>query len=291
MLIKENEPLRNYSTFKIGGLARYFVVAKSKEEILEAMNFAKEKSLPYFVFGGGSNILFRDEGYKGVAIKNQNSKIKIQNDNSKFKIVEIGAGNLLSQAISFSIENGLTGLEWGVGIPGTIGGCVAGNCGAYGHSISELVGKVKTLEKEYLNKECGFVYRGSKFKNSDNKEAILEIELNLKKGEVEKSREKIKNILADRKGKIPQYPSVGCIFKNFKSQNSNLKHISARSLIEQCGLAGRREGDAQISELQPNFIVNLGSATSKDVLSLVKLCKEKVKEKFNLDSEEEIVII
>ncbi|MBI4692050.1 MAG: UDP-N-acetylmuramate dehydrogenase [Candidatus Terrybacteria bacterium] len=290
--VKENEPLKNHSTFRIGGLARYFAVAKTKEEILEVINFAKEKNLPYFVFGRGSNILFRDESFDGLAIKIENWKLKIENSN-----VIVGSGVLFSELILKSVEAGLTGLEWGAGIPGTVGGCVAGNCGAYGHNISESVEKVITLDKEYSKEECGFLYRDSKFKNqpTGEKEIILEIELKLEKGDKEKSKEEIKKILIDRKEKNPPYPSIGCIFKNFKSQNANLKTITARSLIEECGLKGRRigsaNGGAQVSEQHPNFIVNLGNARAEEVLELINLCKQKVKEKFNLDLEEEIVII
>jgi len=284
--IKENELLKNHSTFRIGGLARYFTVVKTKEEILEAINFAKEKNLPYFVFGGGSNILFRDEGYDGIAIKISNLGFRISN----FGVI-VGAGVLFSQAIVKSVEAGFSGLEWGAGIPGTIGGCVAGNCGAYGHSISESVEKVFTLEKEYSKKECEFKYRGSRFKKKESREVILEVKLKLRTANKEKIKEEIKKILIDRKEKNPPYPSIGCIFKNFKSQNANLKTITARSLIEECGLKGKRIGDAQISEQHSNFIINLGNAKAQDVLELINLCKQKVKRKFSLDLEEEIVII
>lgn len=277
--IKENEPLKNHSTFRIGGLARYFVIVKSKEEILEAIDFAQEKNLPYFVFGNGSNILFRDEGYNGVAIKIRSTKSEIQNN-----VVIADTGVLLSEIIMKTVEAGLTGLEWGIGIPGTVGGCVAGNCGAFGKSISESVKKIKTLDKEYSKEECGFCYRDSKFKNIDNKEIILEIELELKKSDKEKIKEEIKNNLIQRKNRIPPYPSAGCVFKNPKP-------LSAGKLIEQCGLKGTRINDAQISETHTNFIVNLGEAKAQDVLELVKLCKQKVKEKFDVDLKEEIVIL
>ena len=277
--IKENEPLRNHSTFRIGGPAKFFIVTKNKEEILEAIEFTKGKDLPFFAFGGGSNILFHDKGYNGIAIKILNSKFQILNSN-----VIVGAGTLLSQLIAKSIEAGLTGLEWGIGIPGTVGGCVAGNCGAYGHDISEFVKKVKTLNEEYSKEECSFSYRESIFKGSDGKEIILEAELELKKGDKEKSKAEIKNTMENRKGKIPPYPSIGSIFKNPKP-------LVARKLIEECGLKGAKIGNAQVSKLHANFIVNLGGAKASDVLALIKLCKEKVKEKFKINLEEEIVVI
>ena len=282
--IKENESLANHSTFRIGGLARYFAVAKSKEEILEVVEFAKNKGLSFVAFGGGSNILFCDEGFNGVAVKISNIKSQISNLN-----VIVGAGVPLAKLIMDSVENGLTGLEWGIGIPGTIGGCVVGNCGAYGHDISESVESVSVLDekggiKKYSKTECGFAYRESVFKGNDKKEIILEIELKLDSGDKEKSKKEIKDTLENRKGKIPLYPSVGSIFKNPKP-------LVARKLIEECGLAGMMIGDAKISDLHPNFIVNIGSAKSVDVLALIKLCKEKVKEKFKINLEEEIVIV
>lgn len=283
--IKENEPLKNHSTFKIGGMARYFCVAKNVDEIKEVINFAKTKNLLYFAFGGGSNILFRDEGFAGVAIKMQDSRFKIHDSK-----ITVGAGVLFSQLIMKLIEAGLAGLEWGVGIPGTIGGCVAGNCGAFGKSISSAVKSVEILNVatsnvvQYSKEECEFNYRESRFKKVENREIILEIELELKKGDKNKSKEEIKNILTDRKGKIPPYPSIGCIFKNPKP-------LTARTLIEQCGLMGKIIGGAQISDIHPNFIVNVGNATSKDVLALIDICKKEVKNKFNIDLQEEIVVV
>lgn len=293
--IKKNEILANHSTFRIGGPARYFVIVKSKEEILEALDFVKDKEVPFFILGGGSNVLFRDEGFNGVIIKIHDSRFKIYDSR-----ITCGSGMPLTQLISKTIEAGLTGLEWGIGIPGTVGGCVAGNCGAYGHSISESVIKVKTLEKEYLKDECGFFYRKSKFKSRSNldekkvrplPEIILEIELKLEKGNKEESKEEIKNILIKRKNRIPPYPSIGCIFRNLPAGKAGPKPLSAGSLIEQCGLKGKQIGGAQIAEQHCNFIVNVGHATSDNVLALINLCKQKVKEKFNINLEEEIVVV
>ncbi|MFH1525692.1 MAG: UDP-N-acetylmuramate dehydrogenase [Bacteroidota bacterium] len=284
--IKENEILANHSTFRIGGPARYFVIVKSKEEILEALDFVKDKEVPFFILGGGSNVLFRDEGFNGVIIKIHDSRFKIYDSR-----ITCGSGMPLTQLISKTIEAGLTGLEWGIGIPGTVGGCVAGNCGAYGHNISESVEKVIALDKEYSKDECGFFYRKSKFKDLNNKEIILEIELKLQKGNKEKSKKEIKDILIKRKDRIPPYPSIGCIFKNLPAGKAGPKPLSAGSLIEQCGLKGVKIGGAQIAEQHCNFIVNVGHATSDNMLALINLCKQKVKEKFNINLEEEIVVV
>jgi UDP-N-acetylmuramate dehydrogenase len=285
--IKENEILANHSTFKIGGPARYFTIVKSKEEILEALNFAKEKNLRYFVIGGGSNILFNDNSFDGLVIRNQILGLEIKGS----KII-VGSGFFLAQLLNFCVQNNLTGLEWAIGIPGTIGGAIADNTGAFGHSISESILSVSVLDKngevkKYDKEKCGFFYRESKFKNNPpaggNKEIILEAEFEFKQGK--NIKEEIKKNIEHRKNRIPTLPSIGCIFKNDKKNS-----LVAGALIDQCGLRGKTVGRAQISEIQANIIVNLGGATSKDVLQLINICKQKVKEKFNIELEEEAII-
>ena len=310
-MIKENEVLANHSTFRIGGPAKYFIVVKSKEELIEALDFAEKKNLPFFVFGGGSNILCRDQGYGGIAIKIQNSKISF----TDAEIIRVEAGTLLSQLIRESINANLTGLEWAMGIPGTVGGAVAGNAGAYGHSIAEFVKNVAVLSrdesgewriKNYPAEKCDFIYRGSRFKKSDNQEIILEVEFDFEKGDPEKSKKIIQEILEERRKKLIPYPSAGCAFKNIiidglKNKEEFLKLIPrdkikggkfpAGWLIENCGLKGRQIGGAKIAEEHANYIVNAGRATAGDALKLIDLCKKKTREKFNLDLEEEIMVI
>lgn len=292
--IKQNEPLAKHSTYAIGGPAKYFTVAKTKEDVLEALKFAKEKDLPFFALGGGSNILFSDEEYEGVVIKIQIGGIKIDGE----KIIA-GAGVPLAQLMNVSAENGLSGLEWAVGIPGAIGGAVNGNAGAYGRAAAEVVESIMVLEennagnwevKKYSRQDCGFRYRGSNFKSKDNKKIILEVALKLKYGDKDKIREEIKNILMTRKGKVPPQASAGCVFKNLKKENGELIS-SAGSLIEQCGLKGCKIGKAEVPMLHGNYVVNMGGAAAKDVRALISLCKEKVKEKFNLELEEEIIVM
>ena len=290
--IKRNEILAKHCSFRIGGPAKFFVAVKSREQLRETLNFVKEKNLAFFVLGGGSNVLFKDEGYNGLIIKILNTKCQIKGS----KIV-IGAGKVFSQLIKQSIKEGLIGLEWGTGIPGTVGGAIACNCGAYGHSFSEFVISVSTIDKEgnikkYLNKDCGFDYRSSRFKRNQTQEIIWEAELKLKKGNQEESEKIAKEILARRQERIPSLPSAGSIFKNIVIDKlENREKISAGYLIEQCGLKGKQIGGAQISEKHANFIVNLGQAKAKEVKELMNLIKERVKEKFGLDLEKEIVLV
>ena len=292
MEIKQNEPLSKHTTFAIGGPAKYFSVAKTKEDVLEAIDFAKGKNLPFFLLGSGSNLLVRDRGYEGLIIKMQIGGLKTEEEK-----VTLGAGILLSQAMNESANKGLSGLEWAVGIPGTIGGAVNGNAGAYGRAVAESVENVIVLveengqwkEKKYLNKDCCFEYRKSKFKNLANREIILSVGLKLQKSDVEKVRGEIRATVLQRKGKVPPQPSAGCVFKNIKKDGQLIAAVG--KLVDECGLKGTRFGNAEIPALHGNYVVNMGNAKADDVIKLINLCKHKVKEKFNFELEEEIVIV
>ena len=290
--IKQNEPLSKHTTFAIGGPAKYFVAAKTKEEVLEAIAFAESKKLSFFLLGGGSNILFNDNGYDGLIIKIQIGGIKANGER-----ITAGAGVSLSQLVNESAKHGLSGLEWAVGIPGTIGGAVNGNAGAYGRAVSESADEIIVLaeeggqwkEKKYSNRECRFEYRKSKFKNLANREIILEASLNLQKSDTEKVRGEIRNTILQRKGKIPAQPSAGCVFKNIKKDGQLIAAVG--KLVEECGLKGVKSGGAEIPHLHGNYVVNAGGAKAEDVVRLINLCKQKIKEKFNLELEEEIIVM
>lgn len=304
--LKKNVPLARYSTFKIGGKARFFFLAKNKKEILKAIEWAKREKLPFFILGGGSNVLFRDEGFNGLIIKMGNSNLKIKGER-----VLAGAGVSLQKLVFETINKGLEGLEWAVGIPGTLGGGIYGNCGAFGKEMKDVVEKVKVIEikngkfkiKELKNKKCQFQYRESIFKKNKNL-IILEAILSLKRGNKRKLREKIKEILKIRKEKQPlEYPSAGSVFKNiplkkvpkkiqekFKDKIKN-GFLPAGVLIEGVGLKGKKIGGAKISEKHANFILNYKNAKAKDVLALIELIKKKVKEKFKIELKEEIEIL
>jgi UDP-N-acetylmuramate dehydrogenase len=307
--LQENIPLANHTTFRIGGPARYFFVAKSKEEFLEALNWAKENNLPYFMLGGGSNLLVSESGFDGLVIKIKNGKLKIKNYNVKFKIILAEAGAPLALLVVQSLENGLIGLEWAAGIPGTLGGAICGNAGAYRHSISEAVESVEVFNakdqeiQSYSHKQCEFGYRESIFKKNQNL-IILTAKLKLGKGDTARAQNFVQECLATRKNKIPSFPSAGSIFKNieFGWQSENFKKlipaeqikggmVAVGYLIEQCGLKGRQAGGAQISTQHANFIVNVISAKAADVLELINLCQESVKEKFGIELEKEIRIL
>lgn len=251
---QKNISLAGRTSFRVGGPARYFFIAKNRRDLIEAVSFAKEKGLPYFILGGGSNLLVSDKGFAGLVIAMDNSRLRVDGN----KIIA-GAGAQLSDLVRFSVKNNLTGLEWAIGIPGTIGGAVKISARAFG---SDIAGLVKNIEKE------GNV--------------IFSVELELKKGDKEKSKKLIKEYIIKRKNAQPlNYPSAGCIFKNPDGS-------FAGKLIEDCGLKGKQIGKAMISKKHANFIINLGGARAEDIAKLIALTKDEVKKKFNLDLEEEI---
>ena len=255
MEIKRNVVLAKYTTFRIGGKAKYFFVAKNKDEIIKAVKWAKNKNLPFFILGGGSNLLVSDKGYRGLVIK---------------------YGIPLS---SYVLKN----LDWAVGIPGTIQGAVYGNAGAFGKSMEDNVKSVEVFDiktnkiKIFKNKDCRFSYRNSVFKKNKNL-IIISAKIKFQKS----NPDKIKQYLNYKKDTQPlNFPSAGSIFKNPKG-------FTAGELVEKCGLNGKRIGDVKVSEKHANFIVNLGNGKAKDVIKLIKLIKTKVKNKFKINLEEEI---
>lgn len=304
--VEKNKVLADFSTFKIGGPAEYFVRVENEKELIEAVRFAKEKRLPFFVLGGGSNILFSDRGFRGLVVKIQNEKCQVQDT----KIIA-GTGCPLQKLVQEGIERGLAGLEFAAGIPGTLGGAIWGNAGAFGGEMKDVVKKVRVFQimadswqiEEFKNKDCQFGYRDSIFKRKKNW-IILEATLKLKRGNKVKLKKKIKEILKIRKEKQPlEFPSAGSVFKNvplekapkevrekFRDKIKN-KLLPAAVLIEAAGLKGKRVDGAKISEKHANFILNFKNATAEAVLALIMLAKKKVREKFRVELEEEIQLI
>jgi len=284
--LQKNILLKNHTTFKIGGPAKYFFKAKTNEDLMEAIKWAKERNLLFFILGGGSNLLVSDKGFDGLTIKCQMSNVKCQN----FNILS-DAGAKLVDLINSATENNLSGLEWAAGIPGTIGGAIRGNVEAFGSSFARLIKKVEVYDakkekiKTFINKDCQFKYKDSIFKQNPDL-IILSSIINLKKGETEKIKKQICDNLNCRAKNHPlNLASAGCVFKNYYNKK---KLIPAGWLIEKCGLKGTRIGKTEISQKHANFIVNLGNAKAENVLNLIKIIKKKIKEKFKIELQEEI---
>ena len=316
--IKRNISLKNLTTFRIGGKAKYFIEVFNKTDLERAIIWGRKKSLPFFIIGGGSNILISDKGYSGLVIKINNSRVK----KIQPYIITVGAGMNLAAIEQRFFQEGWSGLEWARGIPGTVGGAVVGNAGAFGHSLQEIVRQVTTIslitseEKIYSPEQCKFSYRGSIFKTKQ--EVVWEVSLQWQKGDKSKIKERRDKYwdYKVQKRHLFQYPSAGSIFKNillkdtpysknFHPETNSLSgyaiikgkktiirggKLSAGWLIEQCGLKGYKIGQAEIAPFHGNVIINLGQAKSDDVLQLISLARKKVWQKFKIKLEEEVII-
>lgn len=295
----ENEPLAKYTSFKIGGPAEYFYIAKSADDLKKAVRAAREEGISYYILGGGSNVLVSDQGFGGLVIKLEFNDLEIKDS----KII-CGAGLNLNNLINKAAENGLSGLEFAAGIYGTVGGAVRGNAGAYGKAIGDLVEKVEALRGDEVveldKSDCKFGYRQSVFKNEDNKDIILNVTLQLEKGEEKEIKKKIEDIIDKRSEKLPtEFPSAGCVFKNieYTEELSQFKDwevkgkIPAACFIDELGLKGKQIGGAKVSEKHANFIINTGRATADNVLALISLIKMKVRDNYNVQLKEEMEYI
>ncbi|OQX55527.1 MAG: UDP-N-acetylenolpyruvoylglucosamine reductase [Candidatus Aminicenantes bacterium 4484_214] len=285
-----NEPLANHCHFQIGGPADFFFVATKEEEMLAVANLARECDLRFRVIGGGYNILFDDRGYRGLIIKN--GLRKIQRVDS-YRIM-VHSGTELAELITFGQDFSLAGLEFLAGIPGTVGGAVYGNAGAFGHDIGECVESVRLLNTsgeiiEIETPHLQFSYRWSSLKNSQD--IILSVKLKLKPGEKEALKARISEILKQRRNKLPSptLPSGGSFFKNPLLPSG--RKIAVAPLLEQVGAKGLRVGGAAVSQAHANFIYNLGGATAQDVLKLASSLKERIRRRFGLELEEEVIFL
>lgn len=298
--VKEKEKLAHHTTFKIGGDAEFFYLAKNSQDLVRALNAAISLGMPYQIIAGGSNILISDDGIAGLVVKISGNNFNIENS-----IIEIEAGVPLAFAVSKAALSGLSGFEWAAGIPGTIGGAIVGNAGSFEKSMSDVIESVVAYnpkKKEVLNlknNQCGFNYRNSIFKNNDL--VILKCRIFLKPGDKKEIARKIEENMAYKKARHPIGFSAGSIFKNldkrhikngsqFSKENIMKWHdkLPAGLLIEELGLNGYRIGNAMISDSHGNFILNKGGASARDIASLIRLVKSRAKDRFGVVLEEEI---
>lgn len=282
--IEENVPLAKHTTFKIGGKAAFFLTVKDREDLVSGINWARENKLPFFILGNGSNLLVSDKRFDGLVVKMFNTECKI----FKNEIIA-GAGVKLGNLLDLAVKNSLGGIEWMAGVPGTLGGAIYGNAGAFGKSMKNSVESVEVFDSkqnkiyQFKNKNCKFRYRESIFKNKKEL-VIISAKLKLEEKNKEDIKEKIQKNLFQKKEKQPlNFSSAGSIFKNPKDSG-----FSAGELLFKAALSGKKHGGAQISEKHANFIVNNGDAKAKDVVYLINLAKKTVKNKFGIKLEEEI---
>ncbi len=282
-----DEPMKNHTSFKIGGKADQYIVVNNIEELSATLKYAKENKLPIYIIGNGSNILVTDKGIRGLVIKINIQNIKIEKLENYIQVT-VGAGyKMMGLAIKMLNEE-ISGFEELSGIPGTIGGAIFMNAGAYGKEMKDIVISTKCMDMDgkildFSNEKQKFEYRSSIFQK--NNYIILETTLRLEYGKKQKIEEKMNQYKNLRKEKQPEdLPSAGSSFKR-------KEELITAKLIDECGLKGYKIGGAKISEKHAGFIVNYNNATAKDVLDLAKYVKEKVYEKYAIKIEEEIKII
>ncbi|MBI2591815.1 MAG: UDP-N-acetylmuramate dehydrogenase [Candidatus Brennerbacteria bacterium] len=320
-MFKENILLAKYGSYKIGGPARYFFHAKTDKDIITALK-NRNKNDGFFILGGGTNILFDDNGFDGLVLKPDLKNISV-----KKNVIIAGAGVLMEDLLDFCVEHSLSGLEWAGGLPGTLGGAVRGNAGAFGGEIKDSVLAVSSIDSSNLklikrkNSQCKFDYRSSVFSaegaclpvgmaclsGRQGKEIILSVELKLKPGDRSTVKNAIEEKISYRRLRHPiEHFNIGSIFKNVAFDSVSKKHhalflkavkkdpfpvIPAAFLLSEAGLKGVALGGAMISPKHPNFIVNVLSAGSADVKNLIALAKYKIKKDFQIELEEEIIYL
>lgn len=283
--IRYNELLKNHTSFKIGGPADIFIIPNSLDELIYAIKIAREEKIPYFIMGNGTNLLVKDGGIRGVVIKVNGNIDKLTVEGEKIKAQ---AGALLSNTSKFALKNSLAGMEFASGIPGTVGGAVMMNAGAYNGEIKDIVSKVTVLTKEneivtYTNEEMNFGYRKSRV--IEEELVVLEVEFSLKRGKYEDILERMRDLNEKRTLKQPlELASAGSTFKRPEG------HFAGQ-LIDSAGLRGLRYKDAQVSQKHCGFIVNLGDATYKDISTLINVVQKTVKDVHGVDLELEIKVV
>lgn len=307
-MFQENVPLSAFSNYRIGGPARYFFVARNIGELKAALEEAKRKNLEVFILGGGTNLLIDDEGFHGLVLKPE--FVAFTRDGEH---VRAGAGVLMENLLLCAEKEELSGLEWAGGLPGTVGGAIRGNAGAFGGEIEDAVESVESFDVRTFRKrtrsarECEFGYRTSVFKKKGGEEIITAATFKLRPGDKKEIARKMKERVRYRETFHPmEYPNIGSTFKNVpleevpEAHRAALAHVvktdpfpivPAAYLISEAGLKGTRSGGAVISPKHPNFIVNTGGATAKDVQELIALAKKEVRKRFEIELEEEIQFV
>ena len=299
MQILENEPMCKHTSFKVGGAARYYMKAECLKDIQGAIALAREKGLPYFILGNGTNLLVSDKGYTGVVITLAGEFSEIQDlGNGTFKV---GSATPLGRFARNAMKLGFAGIHKLAGIPGTLGGAIYMNAGAYGQEIGTCCKAVTVLEsdgntREYTASECGFGYRRSAFQ--ENKAIILAATFQLPAAATESKtvadlEAELAECMAKRKASQPlNMPNAGSTFKRLETGAADTPtQIAPGYYIEQAGLKGYRIGGAEVSTVHANFIVNAGGATASDIKQLSEFVQQKVAEKFGIQLHREIILL
>ena len=282
--IKIDEKLSSYVNFKVGGPADILLIPKSKEQVIKSVEVCKENKIPFYLIGNGSNILVRDGGFRGVVISlKEVNTIIVDGDK-----IEAECGAMLKAVSDKAMENSLTGFEFACGIPGTIGGAVFMNAGAYDGEIAHVIESVEIIDEEcnivrLSNKDLDFGYRSSIVMKKGY--TVFSAVFKLEKGQVKTIKELVDDLTNKRESKQPlEYPSAGSTFKRPTG-------YFAGKLIQDAGLKGYSIGGAAVSEKHSGFVINKGNATAKDITDLIKYIQDEVKRQFGVELHPEVRII
>lgn len=298
MQIKSNYPLKNITTLQIGGPAKKFVTIHSEEELIEAISYAKQNNMDYLVIGSGSNLLVSDRGVDCLIIRNEITGIASQGPTLRVK-----SGTVLQELVDYTIQHGLSGLQKMTGIPGTVGGAVCGNAGAYGQTISDNILSVAIPGNTLSKDECGFNYRDSNFKKT--KDIILEVNFQVEKGDPKTLQQEADDVLSKRLIKYPKgIKCPGSFFKNIVADTLPQEILSkippekimygklpAGTLLENVGAKGDSLDGIEIAPYHANLFVNKSGGTAKAFHNLAKKYADKVYEKFGITLEPEVQLI
>ncbi len=284
------EPMRRHTTWGVGGPADVYFVARSQEELVRAFVLARQHHVPVFVLGSGSNVLVGDEGIRGLVIENQAVGMEGPRRENGWLLVRVQSGTSLASAARRLSFAGVAGLEWACGIPGTVGGAVVYNAGAYGGCLRDVLVTARLADAEGRLLEMGpddlaLGYRGSVLTRGLLRDlVVLSVDLRLWEGDARELKGRVRELDARRKAAQPPGRNAGSVFKNPPEH-------PAWWLIDQVGLRGHRIGDAQISEKHANFILNLGKARAADIAALIELARERVRQRFGVELELEVALV
>ena len=279
------ESMASHTTFRIGGLADCFVQLENTEQLIKVQKYLSQVGVPFFILGNGSNLLVSDTGFRGVILQigPKMNRVTVEGN-----VIVAQAGASMAQIARTAMEHGLTGMEFASGIPGTIGGGVVMNAGAYGGELSQIVTQVNVVNSEgeimeLDNETMEFGYRTSTIRN--NPFTVTEVILRLEKGDRQQIRERMEELAARRREKQPlEYPSAGSTFKRPAG-------YYAGQLIMEAGLRGFQCGGAKVSDKHCGFVINTGNATAEDVRKLIREVQARVKDQFNVDLETEVLFL
>ncbi len=285
---KLKEPLAPHTTFRIGGPADLFVTAKKIDELIDWVRLARKHSVPIFILGNGSNILVRDGGVRGLVIENHCDQFSLNITNESSAVLTAESGASLPGIANRMARQGWSGLEWAIGVPGTVGAAIVGNAGAHGGCIADNLQRVMVMDaagamQELPKADLEFDYRASRFKHSKG-EIVLSAKFELTKDDPDSCIARMNEYTDHRRRTQPTEPSVGSIFKNPPGDY-------AGRLIEQAGLKGTRVGNVEVSRVHANFFVNRGGAGAADVLKLVAIVRQSVRERYKVELELEIEVV